>query len=167
MLPELRRYSGKNFLILSCLNLINTIQASPDLYPKTQINNNNNNEHDEHTHTALLDANQAITDHDLDHLKENLSFGKPVNEMTRDERQFYYFKSADTDDDDHLDGLEILQTMIKFDQEDAEFHGKPFEHRSDEEWIRQLDKAMAAQDLNDDGKISFGEFYRIRNGGSK
>ena len=78
--------------------------------------------HAGHDHgNGIMDADSDITDHDLDHLKDAIKTQKPIKEMSKDERQFYYFKQADTDNNDKLDGLEMLQTMIKFEIEDAEY----------------------------------------------
>merc|ERR1712187_163790 len=80
-----------------------------------------------HDHSSgFINADADITDHDLEHLKSAIDLKKPIKDMTKDERQFYYFKQADTNDDDHLDGLEMLQTMIKFEMEDAEYNGEQF-----------------------------------------
>lgn len=121
-----------------------------------------------HDHSGgFINADAEITDHDLEHLKSALDLKKPIKEMTKDERQFYYFKQADTNDDDHLDGLEMLQTMIKFEMEDAEYNGEPFKHKEDHEWTDQLDRALEVQDLNNDGMVSFYEFQAIRNRNNK
>lgn len=121
-----------------------------------------------HDHSSgFINADADITDHDLEHLKSAIDLKKPIKDMTKDERQFYYFKQADTNDDDHLDGLEMLQTMIKFEMEDAEYNGEQFKVKEDHEWTDQLDRALEVQDLNNDGLVSFYEFQAIRNRNKK
>ena len=83
--------------------------------------------------------------------------------MTKDERQFYYFKQADTDNDDHLDGLEMLQMLIKFEDEDDNYK-QSYKVKEDEEWCAQLDRALEVQDRNNDGFVSFFEFQAARRG---
>ena len=116
--------------------------------------------HAGHDHsTNVLNTDSEITDHDLEHLKTN----KPIKEMTRDERQFFYFKQADTDNDDHLDGLEMLQMLIKFEAEDDSYK-KQFVEKEDNDWCDELDRALKNQDFNDDGFVSFFEFQAARKG---
>lgn len=37
---------------------------------------------------------------------------KEVDQMTADEKSFYYFKIHDTDNNDNLDGLEMIKAAI-------------------------------------------------------
>jgi len=123
--------------------------------------------HEGHDHgKGIFDESQDISDHDLAHLKDAIKANKPIKEMTMDERQFYYFKQADKDNNDKLDGLEMLQTMIQFELEDAEY-GTPFQAKEDKEWIQQIDRALVVQDTNDDGMVDFFEFQAIRNKNKK
>ena len=118
--------------------------------------------HGDHDHSAsLLDAQEKISDHDMEHIEENLGLDSSVKKSHQD-KIFLYFKSADTDNDDRLDALEIMQTIIKFDMDDADMYGKVYTPKEDEEWVTVLDAAMKVQDLNDDGFISFAEFYSLR-----
>lgn len=39
----------------------------------------------------------------------SLAYDKNVNEMTDEEKNFYYFKLHDSDNNDALDGLELIQ----------------------------------------------------------
>lgn len=117
----------------------------------------------EHDHSSgFLDTNAEITDHDLEHLKSSLTMDKPIKDMSRDEKHFFYFKQADTDDDDRLDGLEILQNLQKFEEEDADYYGLQTSFKTDNEWCEVLDRALSVQDLDDDGFVSFWEFQAIR-----
>ena len=59
---------------------------------------------DHHDHGgAILNADQEITDHDLEHLKEIHRAKKPIKELTKEERLFYAFKHADYDNNDMLE----------------------------------------------------------------
>ena len=125
---------------------------------------NTSTPHTSHDHsTNVIDTNSEITDHDIEHLKSVINIGKPIKEMTKDERQFYYFKQADTDNDDHLDGLEMLQMLIKFEDEDDNYK-QSYKVKEDEEWCAQLDRALEVQDRNNDGFVSFFEFQAARRG---
>lgn len=51
------------------------------------------------------------------HIEEDLTgmhvgHHKEVSEMTDDEKSFYYFKIHDTDNNDNLDGLEMIKAAV-------------------------------------------------------
>jgi len=119
-----------------------------------------------HDHSKnLFDTTSEITDHDLEHLKlttskDNSNFDPKT--WTRAQRQFYYFKQGDFDNNDKLDGIEMLQMMVKFEMEDDEYKTRRDFSYEDADWEAQLDKALENQDLNDDGMVSFYEFRVAR-----
>merc|ERR1712113_1145517 len=115
--------------------------------------------HDGHDHSMTGD----ISDSDIQHLKDTMQLKKPIKDMTSEERQFYYFKQSDHNDDDMMDGLEMMQTLIKYEIEDATAFGEPIQNHPDEYWIKQIDRAIDVQDLNDDGMVDFIEFTHYRN----
>jgi hypothetical protein len=141
------------------MNLVFSSLLTLTIFTKNVISHGAGHDHG----GGLMDADKDITDHDLEHLKDAIKTQKPIKEMSKDERQFYYFKQADTDNNDKLDGLEMLQTMIKFEIEDAEYNGQPFKPKEDHEWIEQIDKALKVQDSNNDGMVDFFEFQAVRN----
>ena len=46
------------------------------------------------------------------HVKEHLDVPIDVNKMSEDELTFHYFKMLDVDKDAHLDGQELLSSII-------------------------------------------------------
>lgn len=56
--------------------------------------------------------------------------GKPVSELTAEEKAFYFFKLHDLDKDDSLDGLELLQAAMHH------HHGEPATYASDTTDVR-------------------------------
>lgn len=64
------------------------------------------------------------------HIQEDLTgmhvHHKEVNEMSDDERSFYYFKVHDSDNNNYLDGLEMIKAAIhrheNFDYQDEFKH---------------------------------------------
>lgn len=78
------------------------------------------------------------------HLKADLSAShirpeKPVEEMSEEEKQFYHFKMHDYDNNNLLDGLEILQSA---NEHDNTFHGhskvNPTDNGSEELGLQHL-----------------------------
>jgi hypothetical protein len=57
-----------------------------------------------------------LTDSAFRHIAEDLTgmhvHHKDVGEMTEEEKSFYYFKIHDSDNNDNLDGLEMLKAAI-------------------------------------------------------
>lgn len=53
--------------------------------------------------------------------------GKPVSEMSDEEKGFYYFKLHDVDNNDALDGLELMQAAMHGHEHDEH------DHRHDDE----------------------------------
>lgn len=145
---------------ISALNLSLAVSYFSQFFTKIQAHGGGAHDHS----NSFLNAKSEITDHDIEHLKGTLQLKKPIKDMTKEEKQFYYFKQADTDNDDRLDGLEILATMIRFEEEDAEYSNTVPEIRSDDEWAEMLDRALVGQDIDDDGFVSFWEFQAKRRG---
>lgn len=64
------------------------------------------------------------------HIEEDLTGmhvnHKDVSEMTEEEKSFYYFKIHDTDNNDNLDGLEMIKAAIhrhgNFEMQDELMH---------------------------------------------
>ena len=88
-----------------------------------------------HKHAPL----DIDNDHHSDTMEE-LS-RKKVNDMTPEEKEFFYFKQHDYDNDDHLDGIELIQSMVKYEKMDIEDRGgrtDGYPMMSEEQW--QVDK---------------------------
>jgi len=86
--------------------------------------------------------------------------------MTPEEQNFYYFKLHDTNNDNRLDGLEIVAAFDHVHQEEnnnATTTGQAPPHHerlADEELIRLVDDILKEEDLNRDGYINYEEFQR-------
>ncbi|OQR67204.1 multiple coagulation factor deficiency protein 2-like [Tropilaelaps mercedesae] len=50
--------------------------------------------------------------HIQEHLQEILGDGQDLSKMTEEELQFHYFKLHDNDDNNRLDGLELVKSLI-------------------------------------------------------
>lgn len=53
---------------------------------------------------------------------------KDVSEMSEDEKSFYYFKIHDSDNNDILDGLEMIKAAIHRHDGTEDYGGSEFEH---------------------------------------
>lgn len=94
--------------------------------------------------------------------------------MTPEEQNFYYFKLHDTNNDNNLDGLEIVAAFDHVHQEENTNNNTSTEHPptvpdrlADEELIRLVDDILKEEDTDHNGYISYEEFKRAIEGNSK
>ncbi|UJR23716.1 hypothetical protein I4U23_026697 [Adineta vaga] len=104
--------------------------------------------------------------HDLNHMKHDLEqqINKPVEQMTLEEQNFYYFKLHDTNNDNRLDGLEVIAAFDHTHDEHqsnttTNANNDTHEPRiADEELTSLVDDILKDEDLNRDGFITYEEF---------
>ena len=113
------------------------------------------------------------------HIRHDLEgqINKPKEQMTPEEQNFYYFKLHDTNNDNRLDGLEIVAAFNHVHQEDNDNNNNNTattaqtpEHQerlADEELIRLVDDILKEEDRDRDGYISYEEFKRAIEGHAK
>lgn len=102
------------------------------------------------------------------HIRHDLEgqINKPKEQMTPEEQNFYYFKLHDTNNDNKLDGLEVVAAFDHVHQEENANNTDPnqtnqhHERLVDEELIRLVDDILKEEDLDRDGYISYDEFKR-------
>jgi Ca2+-binding EF-hand superfamily protein len=92
--------------------------------------------------------------------------------MTPEEQNFYYFKLHDTNNDNRLDGLEVVAAFDHVHEEENNNNTAtgqppaPHERIADEELIRLVDDILKEEDGDRDGYISYEEFKRAIEGSS-
>ncbi|GAB0086341.1 multiple coagulation factor deficiency protein 2 [Sergentomyia squamirostris] len=108
--------------------------------------------------------------HNDEHIKEDLQAinlqQTQVEEMSLEEKQFYQFKLHDDDNNDMLDGLEILYSA---NQHENSFHRIDHEKYYDvaeyelKHIVDIIDTFIKEADVNDDGFIDFPEYSSALN----
>jgi Ca2+-binding EF-hand superfamily protein len=78
--------------------------------------------------------------------------------MTPEEQNFYYFKLHDTNNDNRLDGLEVIAAFHHAHEEEKDQNNTQTERVDDEELINLIDDILKGEDLDNDGFISYEEF---------
>lgn len=105
--------------------------------------------------------------HDREHIKEHLhdSLGdQDLNKMTDEELQFHYFKMHDNDDNNMLDGSELIKSLIHWHVEESKQLGQNAPPQgttkvfTDVELEQMIDPILQMDDKNGDGYIDYGEF---------
>ncbi len=125
--------------------------------------------HDIKYKNSLNLTNPSIILHSFSHIKHDLQgqINKPTEQMTPEEQNFYYFKIHDTNNDNHLDGLEVIAAFDHTHEEENTHHttiggsnSTQTERLGDEELTNLIDDILKEEDLDHDGFISYEEFKR-------
>ncbi|RWS10875.1 multiple coagulation factor deficiency protein 2-like protein [Dinothrombium tinctorium] len=100
--------------------------------------------------------------------KEHMShhFGGVLSEpdlskMSEEELQFYYFKMHDNDNNNKLDGSELIKSLIHWHVEESKQLGQPkgtTKLFTDAELVQMIDPILEMDDRNGDGYIDYPEF---------
>ncbi|KAJ6219250.1 hypothetical protein RDWZM_005062 [Blomia tropicalis] len=105
--------------------------------------------------------------HDKEHIKEHLhdSLGdQDVNKLSEEELQFHYFKMHDNDNNNMLDGSELIKSLIHWHVEESKQMGQngPAQGTTkvftDGELEQMIDPILSMDDKNNDGFIDYAEF---------
>ena len=118
----------------------------------------------EHKHSPLeFDGAEHHTE-EIEKATEGMA--KSVDQMTQDEKEVFWFKLADYDNNDKIDAHEMIQAMIKqqifaLDQKGRSF--KDLDRHFEEDFlIKEMDTWLKAQDFNNDGFVEFAEWKEAK-----
>lgn len=88
-----------------------------------------------------------------------------TSKMSEQELQFHYFKMHDSDNNNKLDGCELIKSLIHWHdtKEDGDDHhaepSTPDSHPQDDETLQSLiDPILELMDKDQDGFISYAEY---------
>lgn len=101
---------------------------------------------------------------DKEHIKEHLEgmIDKDPKDMTEQELQFHYFKQHDLNNDNKLDGIELVNALTHFHTEDPNAVPPSFQEY---ELVNLIDDILREDDRNYDGYIDYAEFIKSQAGG--
>ncbi|XP_013196403.1 multiple coagulation factor deficiency protein 2 homolog isoform X2 [Amyelois transitella] len=108
--------------------------------------------HAHHGDPQLL--NVANINQERDHIQEHMDVPIDTSKMSEQELQFHYFKMHDSDNNNKLDGCELIKSLIHW-------HGQvDINHRAykDNELEDVLEQALKHTDLNKDGYVDYTEY---------
>lgn len=98
-------------------------------------------------------------------MKEHMDVPIDTSSMSEQELQFHYFKMHDTDNNNKLDGCELVKSLIHW--HDEANHNKPGGQTGqtvrqrifgDDELTNMIDPILVSDDRNKDGFIDYPEF---------
>ncbi|XP_020799400.1 G-box-binding factor isoform X2 [Drosophila serrata] len=108
------------------------------------------------------------------HIQEHMQVPIDTSKMSEAELQFHYFKMHDSDNNNKLDGCELIKSLIHWHVKDssekpAEGHAdgqaEPEEHKSgsvytDKALEDTIDYVLKSMDLNNDGFVDWAEYRK-------
>lgn len=133
------------------------------------------NVHGQDLHTQQLHAehqqkvlNTGNLEKERAHIQEHIQVPIDTSKMTDAELQFHYFKIHDSDNNNKLDGCELIKSLIHWhEQGNKEPHNEQTPHVeekvfSDEELVALIDPILQMDDINRDGYIDYPEFIKAQ-----
>ncbi|ERL83345.1 hypothetical protein D910_04834 [Dendroctonus ponderosae] len=98
--------------------------------------------------------------HEKEHIQEHMEVPIDTSKMSDQELQFHYFKMHDSDNNNKLDGCELIKSLIHWhvDHESGSKKEENIKIWSDEELQTNIDSLLQIYDRNYDGEITWVEF---------
>nr|CAD7423709.1 unnamed protein product [Timema monikensis] len=100
------------------------------------------------------------------HIQEHMEVPMDTSKMTEQELQFHYFKMHDADNNNKLDGSELIKSLIHWHEQGHQDPNNPTPQGekifSDEELLQLIDPILNMDDGNNDGYIDYPEFVRAQ-----
>ncbi|XP_056648923.1 cAMP-dependent protein kinase catalytic subunit-like isoform X2 [Diorhabda sublineata] len=99
--------------------------------------------------------NAANVAQEAQHIQEHMDVPIDTSKMTEQELQFHYFKMHDADNNNKLDGCELIKSLIHWHAGDDKVKSL-----TDKEISNFVDDVLTDMDKNKDGFISYVEYRR-------
>ncbi|KRT81665.1 HLH domain-containing protein [Oryctes borbonicus] len=116
-----------------------------------------------HQQGKILDTQHIMQE--KDHIAEHMDVPLDTSKMSEQELQFHYFKMHDADNNNKLDGCELIKSLIHWheqgskDPAQTQIEDKIFR---DDELVTLIDPILNMDDNNRDGYIDYPEFIRAQ-----
>ncbi|XP_035902783.1 multiple coagulation factor deficiency protein 2 homolog isoform X6 [Anopheles stephensi] len=115
--------------------------------------------HGEHGQQQVLHTGNL--QQEKQHIAEHMEVPIDTSKMSEQELQFHYFKMHDSDNNNKLDGCELIKSLIHWHADDKAEHHEERTHRpdyTDEQLEDIVDSVMRMMDLNNDGFVDYSEY---------
>ncbi|KAJ8686395.1 hypothetical protein QAD02_022189 [Eretmocerus hayati] len=145
-------------------------QQHPPQQPIPQANQQYNQHQAHHAHHAESGHPQQVLHspniaQEKEHIAEHAGVPIDTSKMSEQELQFHYFKMHDADNNNKLDGCELIKSLIHWHEEGNKDPNAPKPEPKifgDEELINLIDPILKMDDANDDGFIDYPEFVQAQ-----
>ncbi|XP_055587496.1 G-box-binding factor isoform X3 [Uranotaenia lowii] len=105
--------------------------------------------------------------HEKQHIAEHMDVPIDTSKMSEQELQFHYFKMHDSDNNNKLDGCELIKSLIHWhdkNQNETDHQGadssKHVTIYTDEQLSSIVETVMGSMDKNNDGYVSYAEYVQ-------
>jgi len=123
-----------------------------------------------HAHHSMPQPGQLLNtaniNQEKEHIAEHMEVPIDTSKMTDQELQFHYFKMHDADNNNKLDGCELIKSLIHWHEQGSKDHNSPNKVQEkifkDEELVTLIDPILSMDDTNKDGYIDYPEFVRAQ-----
>ncbi|XP_041762178.1 50 kDa gamma-zein-like isoform X2 [Anopheles merus] len=115
--------------------------------------------HGEHGQQQVLHTGNL--QQEKQHIAEHMEVPIDTSKMSEQELQFHYFKMHDSDNNNKLDGCELIKSLIHWHAEDKTGHHEeqaPRPEYTDEQLEDIVDSVLRMMDVNTDGFIDYTEY---------
>jgi len=99
--------------------------------------------------------NAANIQHEKEHIAEHLDVPIDTSKMTEQELQLHYFKMHDADNNNKLDGCELIKSLIHWHGSETDENAVSY---SDSQLSETIDHLFSFMDVNKDGYVEYTEF---------
>ncbi|XP_054747590.1 multiple coagulation factor deficiency protein 2 homolog isoform X1 [Anastrepha obliqua] len=153
------------------LNFVNFIICiatfSQTMEPCLAIKRGPHHPRSEQSKTRKVDQHLTHEEHRIDDDLKDMGINVNLEDMSDEEKNFYYFKIHDSDNNNALDGLEMLQAAIHQDEHFKKVDRDNFLHNASEELnhiIEVIDEFLQIADANKDGFLHYAEYVKAVTG---
>ncbi|XP_041983806.1 multiple coagulation factor deficiency protein 2 homolog isoform X6 [Aricia agestis] len=121
-----------------------------------------------HGHGDPQLLNAANIAQERDHIQEHMEVPIDTSKMSEQELQFHYFKMHDADNNNKLDGCELIKSLIHWHEQghnqEQPVGAPPVQEKvfKDDELTNLIDPILNVDDHNRDGYIDYPEFVRAQ-----
>lgn len=110
--------------------------------------------------------NAANIAHEKQHIQEHMEVPIDTSKMSDQELQFHYFKMHDADNNNKLDGCELIKSLIHWHEQGHQDPNNPAPSGEkifkDDELVQLIDPILNMDDGNNDGFIDYPEFVQAQ-----
>ncbi|XP_038122520.1 multiple coagulation factor deficiency protein 2 homolog isoform X6 [Culex quinquefasciatus] len=112
--------------------------------------------------------------HEKQHIAEHMDVPIDTSKMSEQELQFHYFKMHDSDNNNKLDGCELIKSLIHWHEKES--NGASNKHEdtdtptaiySDDQLTTIVEAVLGSMDLDKDGYINWAEYVYSNKHGQK
>ncbi|XP_062561738.1 multiple coagulation factor deficiency protein 2 homolog isoform X7 [Armigeres subalbatus] len=98
------------------------------------------------------------------HIAEHMDVPIDTSKMSEQELQFHYFKMHDSDNNNKLDGCELIKSLIHWHANDKSAGDHSVDIYTDEQLTSIVEAVLTSMDKNQDGYVDWFEYKRSNSG---